>query len=65
MQTPDSPTDTFAYPASSPTGNHTLTMLSQTDTPATFNVHANTRLRGTLNFSNWVVLRAFVLHGRA
>jgi len=65
MQTPNSPTNTFTYSPSSPVGDYAPTILSQTDTPAAFSVYANPRRRRTLNFSNWMVLRVFVLHGRA
>lgn len=65
MQTPDSPIDAFTYSPSSPTGDYAPTMLSQTDTPAAFSVYANPRRRRALNFSNWMVLRVFVLYGRA
>ena len=65
MQTPNSPSDPFTYPSPAPVGDHTSTMLPQTDTPTTFNIYSNTRRRGTLSLSNRMVLRIFVLHGRA
>ena len=65
MQTPNSPSDPFAYPSPPSVGDHTSAMLPQTDTLTTFNIYSNTRRRGTLSFSNRMVLRIFVLHGRA
>jgi hypothetical protein len=65
MQTPNSPSDPFTYPTPPPIGDHTPSMLPQTDTPTTFDLYANTRRCGTLDFSSRVVLRIFVLHGRA
>jgi hypothetical protein len=65
MQTPDSPTDAIADASCSPVGGHTPFMLPQTDTPATFHVHTDTRCCRDLNVSNRMVLRVLVLHGCA